>query len=236
MSRFATTDRGTPDGRVRSTDSLSAQRVAGCAGQLHHVLAVIEGKCEAAGVFPGSFVMNTWRLMVGMLPLLVCGIAVAGYADDRAEIENLSNRYMVAVDAGDMDTVMATWADDGVLEWAGGVDKGKEAIRKAMAGFSGARAASVPQGAKSWPRSRHFILNHIIDVSGDRAKSVAYWFEMTNSTPQHNVQLVYFGHYEDELVRRNGRWLFEKRKVYNESLSNSALFYPELGEKDPRHH
>jgi hypothetical protein len=71
-------------------------------------------------------------------------------------------------------------------------------------------------------------------VSGDTAKSVAYWFELTNDTPQKNVQVVYFGHYEDELVRRNGRWLFKTRKVYNESLSNRALFYPGLGEKDAR--
>jgi SnoaL-like protein len=166
--------------------------------------------------------------------LSFCGAALAGYADDRAEIENLSNRYMIAVDAGDMETVMAAWADDGVLEWASGVEKGKAAIRKAMSGFSGARTASVPEGAASWPRSRHFILNHVIDVSGDSAKSVAYWFEITNNTPQKDVQLVYFGHYEDELVKRNGRWLFKTRKVYNESLSNRALYYPGLGEKDPR--
>jgi hypothetical protein len=92
----------------------------------------------------------------------------------------------------------------------------------------------VPEGAASWPRSRHFILNHVIDVSGDSAKSVAYWFEITNNTPQKDVQLVYFGHYEDELVKRNGHWLFKTRKVYNESLSNRALYYPGLGEKDPR--
>ncbi len=180
--------------------------------------------------------MNALKLIATTLALLASGAALASYADDRAEIENLSNRYMVAVDVGDMSTVMGTWADDGVLEWAGGVEKGAAAIRKAMTGFSGARNASVPKDAKSWPRSRHFILNHIIDVTGDTAKSVAYWFEMTNSTPQKNVQLVYFGHYEDELVRRDGRWLFKVRKVYNESLSNIALFYPGLGEKDPRPH
>ncbi|MGH8219733.1 MAG: nuclear transport factor 2 family protein [Steroidobacteraceae bacterium] len=169
-----------------------------------------------------------------VLACCVCGVALASYADDRAEIENLSNRYMVAVDAGDMDTVMAAWADDGVLEWADGVERGKAAIRKAMYGFAAARANSVPKDAKSWPRSRHFIVNHVIDVSGDTAKTIAYWFEITNNTPQKDAQIVYFGHYEDELVKRNGRWLFKTRKVYNESLSNRALFYPGLGEKDPR--
>lgn len=156
------------------------------------------------------------------------------YADDRAEIENLSNRYMVAVDAGDIETVMAAWAEDGVLDWVGGVERGKAAIHKAMSSFGGSRRAPLPEGATSRPRTRHHILNHVIDVDGDTAKTTAYWFALTNDTPQHDVQLVYFGHYEDELERIGGRWLFKRRKVYNESLRNRALFYPGLGEQDPR--
>jgi hypothetical protein len=169
-----------------------------------------------------------------MLACCLSGVALASYADDRAEIENLSNRYMIAVDVGDMDTVMAAWAEGGVLEWAGGVERGSAAIHKAMSGFAAARAAAIPEGATSWPRSRHFILNHVIDVRGNSAKSVAYWFEVTNSTPQKNVQLVYFGHYEDELVKQGGHWRFKTRKVYNESLANRALTYPGLGEPDAR--
>jgi hypothetical protein len=164
----------------------------------------------------------------------VSGTALASYADDRAEIENLSNRYMVAVDSGDIDTVMATWADDGVLEWAGGIERGKAAIRKAMSNFGGARPVKLAPGATSRPRTVHMIINHVIDVHGNTAKTTAYWFNITNATPQKDVQLMYFGHYEDELVKRNGHWLFKVRKVYNESLPNKLLFYPGLGEKDPR--
>ncbi len=170
----------------------------------------------------------------GMVCLFASGIALAGYAEDRAEIENLSNRYMIAVDVGDIDTVMKTWTDDGELVWASGTEHGKAAIRKAMTGFSQSRIESIPKGATSWPRSRHIILNHVIDVSGDTATTMAYWIEITNNTPQKDVQLVYFGHYEDQLVRHDGHWLFKTRKVYNESLSNKALFYPGLGEKDLR--
>ena len=156
------------------------------------------------------------------------------YADDRAEITNLSNRYMIAVDAGDIDTVMATWADEGVLEWVFGVEHGKEAIRKAMSGVGGGRKVDIPPDATSRPRMHHMIINHVIDVDGDTARTVAYWFNFTNNTPQNDVQLMYFGHYEDELVRRSGRWLFTRRRVFNESRQNRALFYPALGEKDPR--
>lgn len=159
---------------------------------------------------------------------------MGSYAEDRARIENLSNRYMVAVDAGDIETVMAAWAQGGVLEWVGGVERGKAAIRKAMSNFGGARRAQIPEGAVSRPRTRHHIVNHVIDVRGNRAKTIAYWFAVTNHTPQHDVQLVYFGHYEDELVKVGGEWLFKRRRVYNESLRNRALFYPGLGEKDPR--
>jgi ketosteroid isomerase-like protein len=177
------------------------------------------------------------RAILGVLTAALCllsGVSFAGYADDRAEIENLSNRYMVAVDAGDIETVMATWADDGVLDWVGGVEHGKEAIRKAMSGFGGGRHVDIPEGATSRPRTHHQIVNHVIDVNGNTAKTIAYWFAMTNATPQHDVQLLYFGHYEDELAKVNGHWLFKKRKVYNESQPNRALFYPGLGEKDPR--
>lgn len=158
----------------------------------------------------------------------------ASYADDRAEIENLSNRYMVAVDAGDIETVMSTWAEDGVLISVFGTDRGKAAIRKSMSGFGGARGVAIPENATSRQRTRHQIINHVIDVEGNTAKTIAYWFALTNNTPQKDVQLLYFGHYEDELVKVNGKWLFKSRRVFNESLPNRQLFYPGLNEKDPR--
>lgn len=179
--------------------------------------------------------MKKTLLAMSIVALSLCSSATwASYADDRAEIENLSNRYMVAIDAGDLETVISTWADDGILEWAFGVERGKAAIRKAMSNFAGLAAIkNIPEGATSRPRTRHQIINHVIDVHGDRATTIAYWFALTNDTPQHDVQLLYFGHYEDELVKVNGHWLFSKRKVYNESQSNRAAIYPGLGEKRP---
>src|SRR6185437_5340910 len=108
-------------------------------------------------------------VIAAALLALVAGNASASYADDRAEIENLSNRYMVAVDAGDIETVMATWADDGVLVWVGGTENGKAAIRKAMSNFGGAKPVNIPEGATSRPRTHHQIINHVIDVKGDTA-------------------------------------------------------------------
>jgi hypothetical protein len=57
---------------------------------------------------------------------------------------------------------------------------------------------------------------------------------MTNRTTHGQIEILYMGHYEDELVRIRGEWKFKKRVVYNESRDNRALFYPGLGERDPR--
>jgi ketosteroid isomerase-like protein len=160
---------------------------------------------------------------------------VRSYAEDRALIENMSNRYMVAVDAGDIETVMATWADDGVLDWVGGVEHGKAEIREAMSNFGGAAImGTLPADATERPRTRHQIINHVITVDGDRATSFAYWFAMTNRTTHGQIEFLYMGHYEDELARIDGEWKFTKRTVYNESRQNKSLFYPGLGERDPR--
>jgi ketosteroid isomerase-like protein len=157
------------------------------------------------------------------------------YADDRALIENMSNHYMVAVDAGDIETVMDTWAEDGVLNWVGGVENGRAEIREAMSQFGGAALmGSLPPDATERQRTRHQIINHVITVNGDTATSFAYWFAMHNRTTHGDIQFLYMGHYEDELARVDGEWKFKKRTVYNESRQNKALFYPTLGEQDPR--
>jgi ketosteroid isomerase-like protein len=174
---------------------------------------------------------------------LACGSAAAlpamaqehSYADDRALIENMSNRYMVAVDAGDIDTVLNTWADDGVLVWLRGTETGKAAIEAAMSRFGGAGImGQIPADATERRRTRHQIVNHIINVDGDSANSTAYWYAMTNDNPHGEIQLLYMGHYEDELARIDGEWKFKRRTVYNESFQNKALYYPGLGESDPR--
>ena len=31
-----------------------------------------------------------------------------------------------------------------------------------------------------------------------------------------------YGHYEDEMVKVNGKWLFSKRKIYNDEWKNKS--------------
>lgn len=175
------------------------------------------------------------RKTTGLLLALLVGFATpaeASYADDRAEIENLAAIYLQAMDARDMDAYVATFTEDGVLDWVNGVEHGRAEIREAIGSWG--TPPNVAANATSRPRQRHNILNHVIFVDGDTATERAYWVAFTNQTPQRDVQVLYFGHYESELRRVDGHWLYSHRKIYNESLQNREAFYPALGEHDPR--
>lgn len=157
------------------------------------------------------------------------------YAVARAEIVNLSNRLMIASDAQDADTYANCFATDGVLNWIGGIEHGREEIRQAIADWR-RQIDPLPTDAVSRPRTRHFVLNHDITIAPDGKTGTGrvYWFAMTNRTPQKDVQPLYFGHVIEHYVKEGGVWLFSSRQVYNESLTNRAPYYPELGEVDPR--
>lgn len=150
--------------------------------------------------------------------------AQSSYAEDRALIEDLQARYMFALDFQDADAYASTFTENGVLDSADGVIRGHEAIRN-----------YIVQNQKSWeamkakdtsgsrpPVGRHNITNIAIKIDGDRAVGRAYWFIITNFNPERTPTIISFGHYEDEMVKADGKWLFSKRKIFNESRNDRA--------------
>lgn len=81
--------------------------------------------------------------------------------------------------------------------------------------FARRGAADAP---KRPARLRHFITNVVLDIKGDRATGCAYWFELTNDTRDRWPYVGGYGHYEDEMRKADGRWLFVRRKIYNEVM------------------
>ena len=78
-------------------------------------------------------------------------------------------------------------------------------------------------GSKLRPAaSRHCITNVVLKIEGDRAVGMAYWFHMGNDNAERSAVLESFGHYEDELVKVNGEWLFARRRVYSEQVAALA--------------
>ena len=178
-----------------------------------------------------SFSTKNLVAIVCLLAVVTAGAVYAAgkvmynsdYASDRSQIEDLQARYMFALDWQDPEAYASTFTEDGQLDWAGGVAKGRDAIREEVRGmrtnFDNRDAEDAPLRPA---RLRHFITNVVVKIDGDTAVGRAYWFEFYNRNPERLGHGSAYGHYEDELKKVNGQWLFTKRKIFNEQMDDRA--------------
>jgi SnoaL-like domain len=144
--------------------------------------------------------------------------AVSSYADDRSAIEDLQARYLFAMDFHDPDLYVTTFTEDGILDVGSGEIKGRQAISDVIARMPQPAATPGMRPAVG----RHNISNIVIKVDGNRATGRAYWFHYSNDNPKRAGVFDGFGHYEDEMVKMDGRWYFAKRRIYNENRDEWA--------------
>lgn len=172
---------------------------------------------------------SSTNLTGGFLYLLLLFTAASvsadsSYAEDRARIEDLAARYLFALDFRDAKTYSETFTEDGILDYGTGEIKGRKAIFDLIDGMN-QRAKDAQAGDASGLRpakGSHNISNMVIKVEGNTAKMVAYWYHHGNDNPERSSSVTSYGHYEDELRKVNGEWLFSKRKIYNEQVDDWA--------------
>ncbi len=155
------------------------------------------------------------------------------YAQDRAEIEDLMARYLLAMDWNDFDMYAETFAEDGTLDYAGGQTKGRENIRAEAKEFK-ERVGTIFVDIDGNPAIlRHVLCHSVIRVEGDRAWHAGLWFETANDGPKVpsagsldgmrlSPTMGSFGTYEDELARIDREWKFIYRNIRNEFLHGRA--------------
>jgi hypothetical protein len=144
--------------------------------------------------------------------------AAGSYADDRSEIEDLQARYLFALDFRDPDVYVSTFTEDGILDVGSGEIKGREAIKQTIARMP---QPAVTPGMRP-AVGRHNISNIVVKIDGNKATGRAYWFHYSNDNAKRAGVFDGFGHYEDDLVKVKGRWLFAKRRIYNENRDEWA--------------
>ena len=173
--------------------------------------------------------MRKWiGILIGIIALLSLILTVScapaetdttSYGEDRAQIEDLQARYLFALDFFDMDTYVSTFTEDGILDIVEYQVQGREEIREALEESRGVfDPASENADGSHPPTGRHNITNIVLKIEGDKAFGRSYWFHYGNTNPERRAVLDAYGHYEDEMVKVDGQWLFSKRKIYNESV------------------
>jgi len=103
------------------------------------------------------------------------------------------------------------YADNGVLDVNGVVRQGREPINDLYKGITEGGNIHI------------LISNPKIVVDGDSAMVDLIWTEVVSENHAALPRIVEQGREHDDLVRRNGRWLFMKRMVTNDGGLPAAL-------------
>ena len=177
-----------------------------------------------------KFLIAAAASVAALSMMSVSPASAASYGEDRSEIEDLMYRYLFAMDWRDPEAYAAVFTEDGVLDYAGGVEKGRPAIAAMINGLKArdAKAKAEDKSGVRRPTTRHFVTNLVLKINGDTAVGRAYWMSVSNSKDRAAPIVTGYGHYEDTLAKRNGKWLFTSRKILNEALDRRTA-----GETNP---
>ena len=134
-------------------------------------------------------------------------------ARDRQQIEELMWRYARALDTGDAEGYAALYTPDGQFSAGTTATKGREALKKMIAG------ARQPQAGAAQPAPRppmyHTSANHqLVFTDKDHARMDAYHITMVAGAGRETPPRVAgVGRSIDEFERVNGQWLIKSRNV-----------------------
>lgn len=130
-------------------------------------------------------------------------------SDDREAIRDLLTAYCVAMDNGRFAELAALFVEDGVWDGAAG----RAAIETRL-------AQRIPVGDEG-PRRIHFLSNIRIAIDGTTAHAVSNWLVIRASGAGAMVGAA--GTYDDDLIKRDGRWLFSRRSISEDIAGDLGL-------------
>ena len=168
---------------------------------------------------------NKWLAAVAGLSIMLTGCSEVSASEttsapdqqrlfDRIAIEDLITRYYAHLGAGEPGAFGDFYTENATFDVNGIVATGKQEI-EALYGELGQDPDSNTAGGVF-----HMVLsNPVIDVAGDRATARFLWTGILNPDPKAPPRVTEHGREYDRLVRRDGKWLIEKRVV----IADSAL-------------
>ena len=147
-----------------------------------------------------------------IVPAFAAAQGNLGPYEDRIAVEDVMARYVWAVDSLDAEGYVAVFAEDAVIDSNGTISKGHAEIRNIVTSLIQRRDASRAKGV---PTSNlyHVISNvRITFPKPGEAVHQSYWQTVRRDTDG-KMTAAAMGRSEDRLVRRNGKWLIQSRKL-----------------------
>jgi len=136
--------------------------------------------------------------------------------EDDFAIRDLYARYNAYVDTGAYEQWAACFTGDGVFSPA--VESGGRAAIAALG-----KARFEARAGQPWKEPQHWNSNLVLSGAGDTAQALCYIMRLVKMKDGGESVINVLGMYEDRLRRVEGRWLFQSRKVTQDTLSPAAI-------------
>ena len=147
-----------------------------------------------------------------LAPVLVVAQENLGTYEDRIAVEEVMARYVWTVDSLDSDGYAAVFTDDAVIDANGTISRGREQIRGIVTSLIKRRDDNKALGRPS-SNLYHVVSSvRITFPKPGEALHQSYWQTMRHDTGDRMITAA-MGRSEDRLVKRNGKWLIQSRKL-----------------------
>ncbi|HWL63716.1 MAG TPA: nuclear transport factor 2 family protein [Steroidobacteraceae bacterium] len=154
-------------------------------------------------------------LLIATLVLLAAG-CTRGAADpamverlqqleDREAILELMAAYGATLDRRDFTAFGKLFAEDAGYGNGPGAAQGRAAIQAQLESIIGSNPSNLPAP------NFHLFFNPSIHIEGDTARATSLGAYTAPDAASGSTRMVFFVSYEDWLVKRDGRWLFQRR-------------------------
>ena len=145
-------------------------------------------------------------------PMLITAQENLGTTQDRIAVEDVMARYVWAVDSMDADGYVAVFTEDAVIDSNGSISKGHAEIRKIVTNLIKRRDDNKAKGLPAG-NLYHMVSNvRITFPKANEALHESYWQTVRRDTDGKMIAAA-MGRSEDHLVKRNGKWLIQFRKL-----------------------
>jgi uncharacterized protein (TIGR02246 family) len=128
---------------------------------------------------------------------------MANALEEKDAIREVLGAYCFHLDSGDFEAMAALFTESGIWQTDFGKGTGRAGIVE--------HARSLRKGGAPRPRGVHLTTNIVIELSGARATVRSNWIVVQNTDSGPKVSSA--GGYADDMVKQDGRWLFQCRKI-----------------------